>query len=734
MVVIRVILTSVVQYSADGQFTNALKIRKMRRYFTLGILLLSMHSFIYSQSPHSSFVHFDSDDYTLDAQSRIQINDLLLELERHSDFNIQVIGHTDQDGSEAYNETLAQKRAETVTDYMIGLGIAESRITQLSKGERDLLRQELSHEAKQENRRVELKYNYSDYATLQEVVEDVGTSEAQSHSIVPEESHLIDLDGGTSIYVPKGAFVYADGSPVTEAVTVEVIEAYSLTDFMQHDLFTESKGELIETGGMLHIAANVDGTPVELGENKSLELIYPVQEIEEGMELFYGETTDEGMTWAPADRDFTTSQVKNNPIMLDLDPIINYNLGRLERTKLRFPEMPPRPRYPRKPFPPSSLIYSEKKYEEMYANYEKNLDNWINGRPKYEEREAAWQEIVSERLGTINDFKQGLVETEYRIKIALALKSLKALEGRRAPAEKLQRVFSFIKRPMRINIDGRKLHKAAFGNYTREVVADRAISFNVEGYWVYPKNDMCSELKKMVFDAEQTLREQNYLKTGKIDGQSFGSYVSGIDKLGWINCDRFRPGYEKTDLIVNKVNNSTRHYLVYKDLRSFMSGRRFLERIRFNDAAVGQEVKLISISLVDEKPQMGVQEFTIGHDQVIDVELKPCSLEDIKAELNSVDNERAKGVEQESLSYDLDLKVFPNPTAVSFTAVVAPIEEVREMAIYDLRGKMVKKISAGREGSEVPVSVSEFENGTYLVTAFFNNGNSTSEQLVIQNE
>ena len=706
----------------------------MRRYFTLGILLLSMYSLIYSQSPNSSFTHFDSDDYGLDAQSRIQINDLLLALERHSDFNIQVIGHTDQDGSDAYNETLAQKRAETVTDYMIGLGIAESRITQQSKGERELISQDLSREAKQENRRVELKYTYSDYTSLDELVSDVGTSATQAHTVVPDESHLIDLEGGTTIYIPRGAFVHMDGSPVTGEVTVEVIEASALTDFMQHDLFTESKGELLETGGMIHIAANVDGTPVQLGENMAMELIYPVQKIEEGMELFYGETTDEGMTWAPADRNFTTSQVKNDPIMLDLDPIINYNLGRLERTKLKFPEMPPRPRYPKKPYPPSSTTYYGKKYEEMYASYEKNLDNWLNGRPKHEAKEAAWQRIVTERLGTIHTYKQGLLEVEYRIKIALALRSLKALEGRRASAEKLQRLFNFIKRPMRISIDDKKLHTAAFGNYTREVIADRSISFNVEGYWIYPKNDMCSGLKKMVFDAEQTLREQNFLKTGKIDKASFGSYVSGIDKLGWINCDRFRRGYEKSNLVVNKTNNTTKHYLIYKGLRSFVSGRRLPESTKFWDVAVGQPVKLMAISLIDEKPHMAVQEFTITHDQVVDMELKPCSLEDIKAQLNSVDDEREQFVETESLSYELDLNIFPNPTAVSFTAIAEPAEEVRELAIYNLQGKLVKQIAAGREGSEVPVSVSEFESGTYVVMAVFNNGNSTSEQLVIQNE
>ena len=131
---------------------------------------------------------------------------------------------------------------------------------------------------------------------------------------------------------------------------------------------------------------------------------------------------------------------------------------------------------------------------------------------------------------------------------------------------------------------------------------------------------------------------------------------------------------------------------------------------------------------------MAVQEFTITHDQVVDMELKPCSLEDIKAQLNSVDDEREQFVETESLSYELDLNIFPNPTAVSFTAIAEPAEEVRELAIYNLQGKLVKQIAAGREGSEVPVSVSEFESGTYVVMAVFNNGNSTSEQLVIQNE
>ncbi len=705
------------------------------RYFTLGILLISMVPLI-SQNQGSSFIHFESDVHQLDAQSRIQISDLLLNLERHSDFSIQVVGHTDQDGSEAYNEILAQKRAIAVTDYMLGLGISENSIKQLSKGERALLRQESTQDAKQENRRVEIKYTYSDYTSLDELLADVGTADpVQSVSVAPEESQLIDLEGGTRVYIPKGAFVHKDGREVTGEVVVEVIEAHTLKDFMQHDLFTESNGELLETGGMLHIAATADGQPVDLAENRSLELIYPVQRIEEGMELFYGEATADGMNWTPSNQEFRTTQVMNDPVMIEMDSILNYDFGRLERANMEFPKMMARPRYPKKPFPPASAIYSNKKYEELYASYEKNLDAWKNGRPAYLEKEANWQKEVSRRLGIIGDFKQQQLEVEYRIMIARALRGLAQMEGRRAPAEKLRKLFGFIRKPMRIILDEKKMYTAAFDNYTREVIADRSIAFSPEGFWIKPDNKMCNDLKALVFDAERRLSEKRFQETGRIDRSSFGSYVTGISKLGWINCDAFRRGYDKGDLIVNKTNSSTRHYLVYKDLRSFIGGRSYVEGTKFNNIALRQPVKLIAVSLVDEKPMMAVQEFTTRADQVIDMELKPCSLDDITAELNSVDRQWVEQKnEPEILSYDLNLKVFPNPTAVSFTAVAEPAAELQEMAIFDMQGKMVRQLSAGREGVDAPVSVAEFDNGTYVVTAVFKNGRSTSEQLIVQNE
>jgi OmpA-OmpF porin, OOP family len=49
--------------------------------------------------------------------------------------NIVISGYTDRLGSEAYNQTLSQKRADAVKGYMVNRGVEASRMTATGKGE-----------------------------------------------------------------------------------------------------------------------------------------------------------------------------------------------------------------------------------------------------------------------------------------------------------------------------------------------------------------------------------------------------------------------------------------------------------------------------------------------------------------------------------------------------------------------------------------------------------------------
>ena len=699
---------------------------------TLMFLTLIGLSCLTAQNTQSTFIYFQSDESNLDQEDHHQLNGLLSELESHSTYQIDIIGHTDQDGSDGYNEQLADKRAQQTYDYLIGLGAPESVLSQKAMGERALVSSDLTKDAKQKNRRVELQYRFQDFETIDDLTQQISETEAPIQNFtVTEGNQLIDLEHGASIYVPKDAFVYADGSPVTGEVDIEVIEAYKMTDFMAHGLITQSHGEMLETGGMLYVNATAGGEPVQIAENRSIEIIYPVQQVEDGMELFYAEESEDGIVWTPTETELRTTQVKNDPIMIDLDEIANYDFGRVEKPILQFEDMPDRPTYGDMPFPPSAKLYSPERYKELYANYEKNLDTWHHRKPFYEEELRQWNKEVDHRLDEINDYRNTLLETKYKIKLITALKGLDKMKGRRAPAELIKRIFSFINKPMQINVDDRAMYLEAFGNHTRGLISERNLTINNLGYKVYPKNsEFYTDIRKLIFEAEKRVLEKRIAEGGTIDRKNFSSYIANISQLGWINCDRFlRSGKELTDITVERTPEGTKVYIIYKNIRSFLTKTSRSNEVTFKSSPIGEPAKLIAVKLMNGKPQMAVRDITIEADQYVSLDFFPAQLTDVRAELNAVDpilnNNRTQP------SYDLSLKVFPNPTTEIFTADISPIDKLNELAIYDLSGQLMKTVDTSntRQG----ISVSDFSNGTYVVSAVFENGQRATERVVIQN-
>lgn len=699
---------------------------------TLCLFLFLGTSTIFSQTTHSTFLYFQSDEATLDAEDKTTISDLITDLEQHGDYHVSVIGHTDQDGSDAYNQELAKQRATTVSEYMIGLGYPEARMMKQWKGEQELVSADLTHDAKQQNRRVELRYSYQDFESVDDLTSHVSEDEPSQNYTIQNNSQIIDLDKGGSIYIPQDAFVHIDGSPITEKVQLEVIEAYRLTDIVANDLYTESKGELLETGGMLYINAMANGQQLELAENRSLEVIYPAQALEEGMELFYAEETEEGMTWVPDETPMRTTQVKNDPVFIDLSTIINHDFGSIEKPELTFEDMPNRPTMGNMPYPPSAKIYSGEKYEKLYANYEKNLEAWKTRKPIYEQKLAEWNSEVDRRLQKINDYKSSLLEMKYKVKLVNAIRGLERMQDRRAPLELIQNLFSFINQPMRINLDDRKIYTTAFKNHTRGLIAERSLEINHEGYLIYPKsNDNCMELRLKIFQAKKKASELAFLETGKINREDFGSYLTGISRLGWINCDRFRRGaMDLGTFTIAGVDTYTKHYLIYKNIRSVLGGKPTVDEVVFSNVAIDEPVKLVAIKLVDDKPYMAIKDMVIEGGETLVMDFFPCSLTQIREELNAIDPTVTDTPEE---TYDLSLKLFPNPTTDAFTALAQPANEVKSLAVYDLSGALIKSVDNVEEETDTEnISIEEFDNGVYVVAATYDNGRVATERIVVQ--
>lgn len=96
----------------------------------------------------------NSDD--LQGAAKTNIQDLARVLQKYEDTEILIEGHTDNTGTDDYNQTLSEKRAKSVANYLSGLGVARTRVTTAGYGETQPVADNSSSMGQSQNRRVEL--------------------------------------------------------------------------------------------------------------------------------------------------------------------------------------------------------------------------------------------------------------------------------------------------------------------------------------------------------------------------------------------------------------------------------------------------------------------------------------------------------------------------------------------------------------------------------------------------
>lgn len=97
---------------------------------------------------------FDSSELT--SQARSNLDKLAQSLQSESQTNVMIVGHTDSDGADAYNQQLSERRGRSATDYLSSRGIAYSRLNSQGRGESEPIESNGSDQGRRQNRRVEV--------------------------------------------------------------------------------------------------------------------------------------------------------------------------------------------------------------------------------------------------------------------------------------------------------------------------------------------------------------------------------------------------------------------------------------------------------------------------------------------------------------------------------------------------------------------------------------------------
>jgi outer membrane protein OmpA-like peptidoglycan-associated protein len=117
--------------------------------------------------PDDGEVYFALNEYVLDADAQARINDMIFDIKDRDLDSIRVVGHTDtscppgdsQAACEAFNQTLSERRAETVGQSLVQQGIPVGKITTEGVGMNDLAVPTPPRTVNEQNRRAQIQFN-----------------------------------------------------------------------------------------------------------------------------------------------------------------------------------------------------------------------------------------------------------------------------------------------------------------------------------------------------------------------------------------------------------------------------------------------------------------------------------------------------------------------------------------------------------------------------------------------
>jgi outer membrane protein OmpA-like peptidoglycan-associated protein len=99
---------------------------------------------------------FDFDSDVLRAEARQNLATFAKSLDKYPGTNVLVVGHTDAQGADDYNQTLSTKRAAAAENYLVSQGVTRSRLRSTGRGESEPLATNDTDAGRQQNRRVEI--------------------------------------------------------------------------------------------------------------------------------------------------------------------------------------------------------------------------------------------------------------------------------------------------------------------------------------------------------------------------------------------------------------------------------------------------------------------------------------------------------------------------------------------------------------------------------------------------
>lgn len=99
---------------------------------------------------------FDYDSDVIKSTAASNLRSLAQSLDKYPNTDLVIVGHTDNQGADAYNQSLSERRANAARAYLISQGVSSARVRTAGRGETEPIADNGSEAGRSQNRRVEV--------------------------------------------------------------------------------------------------------------------------------------------------------------------------------------------------------------------------------------------------------------------------------------------------------------------------------------------------------------------------------------------------------------------------------------------------------------------------------------------------------------------------------------------------------------------------------------------------
>ncbi len=227
---------------------------------------------VFGQETINKTVYFDYAKSNLKEISKKELDNQWSNIDKEKIQKIKIIGHRDGDGSYIYNTKLSRQRTSVISDYFESKGVSVDKIVQQYHGEEQPIASNETDGGKQQNRRVEIKIEFENFAVPSSFLVP-----EKIFSINPKKDTILQLNSkGTKLHVPKYAFKDSKGKVINSTVDLHYKEYTNSAEiaFSEIPMTYKSPDQefFFNSSGMFELTGSSRNSPVEI--NKKLQIDY----------------------------------------------------------------------------------------------------------------------------------------------------------------------------------------------------------------------------------------------------------------------------------------------------------------------------------------------------------------------------------------------------------------------------------------------------------------------------